>query len=178
MENDDVYKVKENKNRCLIEGDKYLCMKPCYYGGHQFKEADLITLFNVTTDPLQVKDAYGEWCLITKDLLRECFQYYDVIMAENQNQWQQTDTFTRSLSKTPEKVNHPSYYTWLKDLCGIEVIDITRHMDFCLGSAIKYLLRSGRKSEQGYTNKEKTIEDLQKAIWYINDEITQLQNSK
>ena len=42
-----------------------------------------------------------------------------------------------------DSVNHPAHYTWLKDLCGIEVIDITRHMDFCLGCAIKYILRAG-----------------------------------
>ena len=72
-------------------------------------------------------------------------------------------------------VNHPSHYTWLKDLCGIEVIDITRHMDFNLGNCIKYILRAGRKTEQGYTDKDKTIEDLQKAVFYLNDEIKRLQ---
>ena len=74
-----------------------------------------------------------------------------------------------------DKVNHPSHYTWLKDLCGIEVIDITRHMDFNLGNSIKYILRSGHKKEEGYTAKQKTIEDLKKAIWYLNDEIKMLQ---
>ena len=78
---------------------------------------------------------------------------------------------------TPEddKVNHPTHYTWLKDLCGIEVIDITRHMDFNLGNSIKYILRSGHKKEEGYTDKQKTIEDLKKAIWYLNDEISMLE---
>lgn len=75
-----------------------------------------------------------------------------------------------------EKVNSPSHYTWLKDKCGIEVIDITRHMDFDLGNAIKYILRAGHKHEQGYDNKSKMIEDLNKAIWYINDKIKTLQN--
>ena len=74
-----------------------------------------------------------------------------------------------------DKVNHPSHYTWLKDLCGIEVIDITRHMDFNLGNSIKYILRSGHKKEEGYTDKQKTIEDLKKAVWYLNDEIKMLQ---
>lgn len=74
-----------------------------------------------------------------------------------------------------DKVNHPSHYTWLKDLCGIEVIDITRHMDFNLGNSIKYILRSGHKKEEGYTDKQKTIEDLKKAMWYLNDEISMLQ---
>ena len=74
-----------------------------------------------------------------------------------------------------DKVNHPSHYTWLKDLCGVEVIDITRHMDFCLGNAVKYILRAGHKTEEGYSNKQKEIEDLKKAVFYINDRINQLQ---
>lgn len=77
---------------------------------------------------------------------------------------------------TLDKVNHPSHYTWLKDKCGIEVIDITRHMDFNLGNAIKYILRAGHKSEEGYTDNLKEIEDLKKAIWYINDKIKMLEN--
>ena len=77
-----------------------------------------------------------------------------------------------------DRVNHPSHYTWLKDLCGIEVIDITRHMDFNLGNSIKYILRSGHKKEEGYTDKQKTIEDLKKAVWYLNDEIKMLENKK
>lgn len=75
-----------------------------------------------------------------------------------------------------DKVNHPSHYTWLKDKCGIEVIDITRHMDFNLGNAIKYILRAGHKDEEGYSNTQKEIEDLRKAIWYINDKIKMLEN--
>lgn len=74
-----------------------------------------------------------------------------------------------------DRVNHPSYYMWLKDLCGIEVIDITRHMDFDLGNAIKYILRQGRKSEEGITDKQKAIEDLKKAVFYLNDKIKMLE---
>lgn len=73
-----------------------------------------------------------------------------------------------------ERVNHPSHYTWLKERCGIEVIDITRHLDFCTGNAVKYLLRAGHKSEEGYTDKAKEIEDLKKAIFYINDKINEI----
>lgn len=78
------------------------------------------------------------------------------------------------VTPTVDKVNHPSHYTWLKEKCGIEVIDITRHMNFDLGNAIKYILRSGHKTEEGYTDKDKTIEDLKKAAWYINDYINEL----
>lgn len=77
-----------------------------------------------------------------------------------------------------DNVNHPSHYTWLKDKCGVEVIDITRHMDFNLGNAIKYILRAGHKKEEGMSDIDKKIEDLQKAVFYINDEIMQLQDFK
>ena len=75
---------------------------------------------------------------------------------------------------TPAKATHPSHYTWLKERCGIEVIDITRHLDFDIGNAVKYLLRAGHKSEEGMTDKEKTIQDLEKAVWYIHDRIKML----
>lgn len=77
-----------------------------------------------------------------------------------------------------DKVNHPSHYVWLKELCGIEVIDITRHLDFDLGNAVKYILRAGKKSEKGYSDLDKTVEDLKKAIFYINDEIELLEKNK
>lgn len=75
-----------------------------------------------------------------------------------------------------DMVNHPSHYTWLKEKCGIEVIDITRWLDFNIGNAVKYLLRAGHKTEKGLTNKDKTIQDLEKAIWYITDKINQLKS--
>ena len=74
--------------------------------------------------------------------------------------------------KAPDdKVNHPSHYTWLKDLCGIEAIDITRWLPADISNAVKYLLRQGHKHEEGMSNNQKAIEDCKKAIWYINDYI-------
>ena len=73
-----------------------------------------------------------------------------------------------------DNVNHPQHYTWIKELCGIEVIDITRHMDFCLGNAAKYILRAGHKKDASLTDTDKKVEDLKKAIWYINDEIKRI----
>lgn len=70
-----------------------------------------------------------------------------------------------------DSVNAPSHYTWLKELCGIEPLDICRHLDFNRGNALKYLLRAGRKKEQGMSDVQKEIQDLQKAIFYLKDEI-------
>lgn len=82
------------------------------------------------------------------------------------------------MEKKNNRVEHPAHYTWLKELCDIEVIDITRHMNFNLGNVIKYVLRSGHKSEQGMSDKQKQIEDLKKARFYIDDEIRRLENNK
>ena len=82
--------------------------------------------------------------------------------------------------KEDENVSHPSHYTWLKDKCGIEVIDITRHLDFDLGNAIKYILRAGRKPIINESLSDDflraAIQDLKKALFYINDKIDMLEN--
>lgn len=65
-----------------------------------------------------------------------------------------------------EKVNHPEHYNKGK----IEVIDYIedQDMNFNLGNAIKYISRAGLK------NKSTTVEDLEKAKWYIQREIDRL----
>ena len=67
---------------------------------------------------------------------------------------------------THDPVNHPKHYTAHQS--GVECIDITRHMNFNLGNAVKYLWRSGLKDQAP------TVQDLEKAIWYIQDEIKKL----
>ena len=80
-----------------------------------------------------------------------------------------------SASKKTEQVSHPSHYAWLKDLCGVEPLDICRHLDFNTGNAIKYLLRKD-KVDGNKTKTEKRIEDLRKAVFYIQDEIKLLEH--
>ena len=66
-----------------------------------------------------------------------------------------------------DSVNHPKHYTNHPAKCecgnGIECIQVTEHMNFCVGNAIKYLWRSDLK--------DNPIEDLKKAVWYVNREI-------
>lgn len=61
-----------------------------------------------------------------------------------------------------DAVNHPDHYTSVK---GVECIDVTKNFNFCLGNAIKYIWRCNHKG--------KKIEDLKKAIWYIEKEIVE-----
>ncbi len=67
-----------------------------------------------------------------------------------------------------DPVNHPKHYT--EHPSGVECIEITEHMNFNVGNAIKYLWRAGLKGEQ--------VEDLRKARWYIDREIARLLNGE
>lgn len=60
-----------------------------------------------------------------------------------------------------DSVNHPPHYT--SHPSGVECIQVTEHMSFCLGNAIKYIWRADLKND--------ATEDLKKAAWYINREI-------
>ena len=61
-----------------------------------------------------------------------------------------------------DPVNHPAHYTWLPN--GVEVIDITETFNFNLGNALKYIMR--------HEHKGNPMEDLKKARWYIDREIS------
>lgn len=71
-----------------------------------------------------------------------------------------------------DQVNHPKHYT--SDPSGIECIDITRHRNFNIGNAIKYLWRAGLKEDKDSKLIDKQVEDLNKAVWYLVDEIHRL----
>lgn len=75
---------------------------------------------------------------------------------------------------TADPVQQPTHYT--SHPSGIECIEITRHYCFAIGNAIKYLWRAGLKQDADKSSKEKEIEDLRKAAWYINDRIKQLES--
>lgn len=72
-------------------------------------------------------------------------------------------------------INHPDYYN--QNPSGIECIEVARHYCFSIGNAIKYLWRAGLKKDASLEDKEKEIEDLEKAIWYVQDRINQLKNN-
>lgn len=77
-------------------------------------------------------------------------------------------------TKQPLNNVNPKHY---KDHpSGIECIEVTRHMNFNIGNVIKYLWRAGLKQETGMDQKQKHIEDLKKAQWYLNDEIKKLED--
>lgn len=68
--------------------------------------------------------------------------------------------------KVTETINHPVHYNTGK----IEVIDYIedQNLGFCLGNAVKYISRAGKKDPT------KEVEDLKKAKWYIERRIKEL----
>lgn len=71
-----------------------------------------------------------------------------------------------------EAVNHPSHYGGENNIYeAIKVIEAWQ-LDFHLGNAVKYISRAGKKES------DKTIQDLEKAKWYIERKINQLKNCK
>ncbi len=66
-----------------------------------------------------------------------------------------------------EAVHHPPHYN--QSPSGVECIDVVEHMSFNLGNAVKYIWRSDEKGNR--------IQDLKKAIWYIDREIQRLSSA-
>lgn len=71
-------------------------------------------------------------------------------------------------SPLPEDTINPAHYR--RHPSGIECIEVTRHMNFNIGNAVKYLWR--------YMGKGDPIENLKKAQWYIDDEIRRLEGKR
>lgn len=93
----------------------------------------------------KIKDpALGDFCLVCNVMGRR---------ADNEQKEEQT--------REEDPVNHPKHYT--NHPSGIECIQITEHMGFNLGNALKYIWRCDLKKD--------AIEDLEKAMWYIKREI-------
>ena len=139
-----------------------------YIAGSEFVESvdpnNIYDSFNI-----KVVDMVGGWCEIS------C-PGENVSVDVDTDKLSKVSVFANEFTnKNAEQVSHPSHYAWLKDLCGVEPLDVCRHLDFNTGNAIKYLLRKG-KVDGSKTNTEKRIEDLHKAVFYIQDEIKLLEH--
>lgn len=104
----------------------------------------------------------------TTDLLKDWCQCIVDIRQYPQVLWDQPKPFYAEWNgKSSDPVSHPSHYT--SHPSGIECIQITEHMNFCRGNAIKYIWRAGEKGNE--------IEDLEKARWYLDREVQRLKSS-
>lgn len=94
----------------------------------------------------------------TPEIFEECSTYGSM-------RFLMTDESQACVENDP--VNHPSHYTQGKIECIDFITD--KKLNFCRGNAVKYIVRAGLKDPS------KEIEDLKKAVFYINREIQDLE---
>ena len=78
---------------------------------------------------------------------------------------QAADVAQEEANEVPDAIN-PTHYQGFSN--GAQVVDITEHLSFNRGSAVKYLARAGKKDPA------KEIEDLEKSLWYTQRELDRL----
>ena len=104
------------------------------------------------------------------DVEFDCLDYNDFELETKEKAKEEPKPQVVSTMPKDSPVSHPSHYADGK----IEVIDFIedKGLNFNRGNAVKYLCRAGKKDP------EKEIEDLEKAVWYINHEIERLKGEK
>ena len=123
------------------------------------------------SDPEGVEDL----CFYTKDLEATWSDYYwsDNVNSDSPT-YQQIKNYVKAYGKlvwkrnvnntmdtvkiVADSVHHPKHYT--SDDCGVEAIEITSLLPACISNAVKYVWRCGKKDED--------LQELKKALWYIN----------
>ena len=129
------------------------------------------------------RKAIEEYCDTRDDTCRTCPLYetsescyedfdvidrnYKIVFGTEENAPEYPEDTEHSVEPAEDPVYRPSHYTDGK----IEVIDYIedKNLGFCLGNAIKYISRAGKKDPS------KEIEDLKKAKWYIERRIKELE---
>jgi hypothetical protein len=106
-----------------------------------------------------------------KEYLRSIKQAMDTIQKKPTKllvQPQYKDTALKLLGmKEADPVNHPPHYK----SGGIETIDFieAKDLNYRLGNVVKYVSRAGKKGDP--------LQDLEKAAWYLQREITARKNA-
>lgn len=111
----------------------------------------------------EIKDAYGSGDVHTFYMKDDAATTRDLQLERENAFFVPGEEENGNSNRVADAVNHPSHYT-----CGsFEVIDILKDQlteeqfkGFCLGNALKYICRSQHKGH--------FIEDLRKAVWYLN----------
>jgi hypothetical protein len=141
------------------------------------EEADVCYHFD-GSDPEGVEDL----CFYTKDLEATWSDYHwsdntkcaeptyheikSYVTTHGKLVWKRNvDTLTDTVKTVADAVHivadaihHPKHYT--SDDCGVEAIEVTSLLPACISNAVKYVWRCGKKDED--------LQELKKALWYIN----------
>lgn len=126
----------------------------CYYFDGNDPD-DNAGLFFYTKD-LEATWSGGYWSDNTKCTSPTYQEIKNYVREYGQLVWKRK--VDNSMSKVSEAVHHPKHYT--SDDCGVEAIEITSLLPACISNAVKYVWRCGKKDED--------LQELKKALWYLN----------
>lgn len=123
----------------------------CYFfsGSDLFSRGDDFTFYRNGINEIYNGEVDG-W--INTDL--SCF---DFILNKGKLVWKR-DKLQVVVDKEKSIVSHPKHY--VSDPCGVEAIEITSLLPACISNATKYIWREGKK--------DSPLQELEKALWYIN----------
>lgn len=121
----------------------------------------------------------GDWCYLSRNEIEPYVEpsadsqqtfVQNVYTVENISKDKPKHTFGALSVDLQSAVNHPQHYGGDTTYEVIKVIEAWElDNNFCLGNVIKYISRAGKKNE------DKTLEDLKKAKWYLEREISKLE---
>lgn len=158
----DKVRIKENLSVCEFGYNRYM---------EEFagKKATVIRTFGKGGIELDIDKQVWNWSENVLELIEKNDNMNTKIEEGNkvnESDLKDTETSKEVKDDKNDPVNHPSHYTDTK----IEVMDYIedKGFNFALGNAVKYISRAGKK------DKNKTIQDLEKAEWYLNREIKRL----
>lgn len=105
--------------------------------------------------------------IVQVDSADEPTHYYRVVHSyDTDGEWFWALESELSSHEQDDPVNHPAHYTY----GSIEVSDFIadKGLNFFRGNVVKYVSRAGKKDA------DTELEDLRKAVWYLEREITRL----
>lgn len=149
-------------------GDKVKAVKNnTVFTSERMKWAGVVT--KTTEDGFSAKTT-KHLLLSALDVEFDCLDYNDFELETEEKAKEEKKPKVVSTMPKDNPVSHPSHYADGK----IEVIDFIedKGLNFNRGNAVKYLCRAGKKDPA------KEVEDLEKAVWYINHEIERLKGEK
>lgn len=153
------YPVGHQRRKCVKIPEE---AEECYYFDGSDPECVEDLVFYTKDLEATWSDEY--WSDNTKCTSPTYQQIKNYIKEYGQLVWQRNvrdvvnNTMDDTVINTIDVIHHPKHYT--SDDCGVEAIEITSLLPACISNAIKYVWRCGKKDED--------LQELKKALWYIN----------
>lgn len=151
------YPVGHQRTKCVKIPDE---ADVCYHFDGSDPEGIEDLIFY--TKDLEATWSCGYWSDNTKCIYPTYHEIKNYVREYGQIVWKrnvvQSNVSDDTVKSVEDAIHHPKHYT--SDDCGVEAIEITSLLPACISNAVKYVWRCGKKDED--------LQELKKALWYIN----------